>query len=181
MEQHPARALRLQQANRDAGARHNYSRPARYTRFELRFKNAAVTKEMLGFSTAGELLNNLDHAQEVYNCELVKNLFRLVPGEVSVLAASQLEKEMRLFKDSGGARWLSSYQKALGAERILQYGEEAIKRSLEDLGSNRMQSWRLLSQVKRDHAKLELLRKDEGAVKSLADLYTELKQLVLGE
>jgi len=148
-------------------------------RFELRYLNAQVAKKELGFSRAGELVSSLDHVREVYNKELLKSFFKFVPGEVEVLAASQLETEMMHYQANYGRNWLETYQKALGARSLLEFGEEIVKANIEKRAGYRMAAWRMMKRINDAHLELAMLRNESGQVKTLRELYSELRQLVL--
>lgn len=149
-------------------------------RFELRFKNAAVNKKMFGFSTASELVSQLDHVKEVYNDQLVKSLFGFTPGEVEVLVASRLECELRFYRSNCGKRFVSSYQRALGARELLSYGEDAIKAAFTSMDLDRNLTWRTIKRLRENWQTLAMIRAESSEVKTLSTLYSELKQLVLG-
>jgi hypothetical protein len=154
--------------------------PARTIRFEHRLLNKRKVAKVYGFSQVGELFKG---GYEVVRNNQVeewrKSLFSHEVEEVSILAANQLENEMRYFQERHSRNWFSQFLKVYGAYSLVEgAGLEVVKTALHNLESERTKVWRaerLLLDMKRE---VDMLRVESGSSKTQAELYNELKAKV---
>ena len=154
--------------------------PDRTIRFEHRLLNKRKVAKVYGFSQVGELFKG---GYEVVRNNQVeewrKSLFSHEVEEVSILAANQLENEMRYFQERHSRNWFSQFLKVYGAYSLVEgAGLEVVKTALHNLESERTKVWRaerLLLDMKRE---VDMLRVESGSSKTQAELYNELKAKV---
>lgn len=154
--------------------------PQNTIRFEYRLKNSRVCERELKVSTVKKLVNNLDDLQKKYKDALSKSIFSLDVGEVNILASQELQAWMQSYLSTYGDNWFSRFLRDYGAYELSRLASpEVVKIVMACVIEDRFKLWRAIrffEDAKRD---FELSTKVDG-VKTLADLYGELQQKVMG-
>lgn len=154
--------------------------PVNTMRFEYRLKNSRVCKRALGFSTVNKLVNNLDDLQKKYKDALSKSIFALGVEDVKILASQDLQAWMQSYASTYGDTWFSRFLRDYGAYELSRLASpEVVKIVMACVISDRFKLWRAIrffEDAKRDFE----MSARVGEQKTLADLYGELKQKVMG-
>jgi len=154
--------------------------PQNTIRFEYRLKNSRVCERELGFSTVKKLVNNLDDLQKKYQDALSKSIFSLDVGDVNILASQELQAWMQSYSSTYGDTWFSRFLRDYGAYELARLASpDVVKIVMACVISDRFKLWRAIrffEDAKRDFEMSA--RVDEQ--KTLADLYGELKEKVIG-
>jgi hypothetical protein len=147
-------------------------------RFEQKFKTREKIRTYLGFETASDLLNNLDHVAARYKDSMKKNIFKLDVFDFESTTAQQFVDELNALKELHNYA-VNSYLLLKGYQAIAN-SEESFLAAVEEVSGNRKAVYRTkqkLHQLKMESMSLETPLKNK---KSSSKLYEELKNKVLG-
>ncbi len=154
--------------------------PVNTIRFEYRLKNSRVCERELKVSTVKDLVNNLDDLPSKYRGALSKSIFALKVDEVNILASQELQAWMQTYSNLYGETWLSHFLKGYGSYQLAELaGDEVVKIVLACVIEDRVKLWRAIKSFDESKRNFEMASGVDGG-KTLADLYGELKQKVMG-
>ncbi len=146
-------------------------------RFEQKFKTREKIRTYLGFETASDLLNNLDHVAARYKDSMKKNIFKLDVFDFESTTAQQFVDELNALKPFHSYP-VNRLLLVRGRESIAN-NEESFLAAVEEVSGNRKAVYRaknLLHELKMEAMSLQVSDKNK---KTSSDLYKELKNKVL--
>lgn len=150
--------------------------PEHSVRFEHRLLRKRKIETVYGFSKVRDLPSRWQVLREQYS-KTWQKLFRYEAEELEVLAVSQVEQELRYFKERSGRQYLENYLKAVGASTFAsEASREVLRQASLNVSDNRSTVFKFMRQVEQIRGELELLRQAPASQKTLRVLYSELKE-----
>jgi hypothetical protein len=146
-------------------------------RFEQKFLKRQKVKAYLGFDTASDLLDNLDHVEKRYKEAMEKNIFKLDVFDYELTTAQQFVDELNALKSIHNYA-VNSYLLLKGYQAIAN-SEASFLAAVEEVSGNKMAVWRAkkkLHELRAESMSLETPLKNK---KKSSELYQELKDKVL--
>jgi hypothetical protein len=156
--------------------------PRNSIRFEHRMLKSKKVRDALNFRSVADLLESYDTIASSYEQTMRKQLFRYEPAEVETIMASEMEAEMRFFKEKYGRNSLSLYLKCYGLHSMLQLTNmETILGAVESVFDCRMQKSRMKAELTKMRFDTQAMRVLGPSKRTTGQLYDELRQKVLDE
>ncbi len=156
--------------------------PRNSIRFEHRMLKSKKVRDTLSFRNVTDLLESYDTIASTYQQTMKKQLFRYEPAEVETVLASQIEADMRFFKEKEHRESLSSYLCYYGLHSLLQLTTmETILCAVENVYECRMKKSRMKRQILKMRFEGQSLHVQAPSKRTTGQLYAELREKVLGQ
>ena len=144
--------------------------PGNLARLEPRMNNAKSVSTNLGIGTLHQLSQLTDSDMVTSYVETVRSeVFRLIPATASeaggqlFIPYSQGVYELKMYLDAYGSRGVGfrHYVQALGVDALLlRFGSfPGIREALQNIGMDRVQSWRIVKGLEGDYKRLPQTKK----------------------
>jgi hypothetical protein len=159
--------------------------PRNCVRLEHRLLKARKVRDVLGFGTAGDLIQGFDQVALRYKAAMKEQLFRYSPAEITITTAAEFETQLNLLKgDLGSSKttrcYVDSYVRAIGF-RQLSADKEAFLRAVESVSDSRMTLSRTRKKLMEAEIDALCLEQIAPSKHTLGELYRELEREVLGD
>jgi hypothetical protein len=141
---------------------------------EMKFEKSQKVVETLGFETTNDLLNNFDHARNVYRDSLQKRIFQHKAKDVHMVTVKSMENQMSHFVENGVRYWFSAWKDA----RALSFGIEdynAAMEAIDNLSVSRNSKYNAKQQLKSAWYSAQAFNKLYPSRRPIRELYDELK------
>jgi hypothetical protein len=154
--------------------------PRNPLRFEFRALKARKIRDAYGFNSVQDVLDGYDHIRAVYLQTMEKQLFKYSVPEMDVIFGSELESEMKSYKEKNGRNWHQKFWSDAGLYGALQKTNiETILDVIGNVEDNKSKKSRLkkeLNKMRFASAALSLL---PASSRTIGELYDELKEKLL--
>jgi hypothetical protein len=159
--------------------------PRNVVRFEHRLLKARKVRDVLGFGTAGDLLQGFDQVAVGYKAAMEKQLFRDSPKEIAISTAADFEAQLTVLIGDLGNRqnrpnFVDCYVRAVGFRQLVA-DKEAFLRAVENVSENRMTLWRTRKKLREMEIDALALEQIAPSKHTLGELYRELEREVLSD
>jgi hypothetical protein len=156
--------------------------PRNSIRFEHRMLKSRKVRDALSFRSVADLLESYDSIASSYEQTMKKQLFRYEPAEFETILVSEIEADMKFFKERYGRKSLSLYLTCYGLHSLLRLTNmETILCAVERVYDSRMQKSRLKAQLTKMRFETQAMRVLGPSKRTTGQLYQELREKVLGE
>jgi hypothetical protein len=157
--------------------------PPNIMRVEHRLLSSRKIKNTLQLERAGELVPFYDGLREYFRGALKDNLFRHEVKEIQYMTEDKVMSELTYFVDSYGAKGLSRYLTAKGAESVYRTVqpevfrkvlEQVLSENMDNQESVRRKIGRAVKDMDSHITDLEMIGVDAESLKPISELYLEL-------
>jgi hypothetical protein len=149
-------------------------------RFEHRLLKARKARDVLGFSTAGDLLIGFEQVKVSYVTAMKKQLFRYSPAEIEILTVRDYESHLKSFQRAGKLNFVEALVLALGFQQ-LSANKEAFLSAVENVTESRATLSRIRKKLMQAEIDSLFFEREAPSTHTLGELYRELECEVLAD
>jgi hypothetical protein len=159
--------------------------PRNVVRFEHRLLKARKVREVLGFGTAGDLLQGFEQVAVGYKAAMQEQLFRDSPKEIAISTAADFEAQLTVLigdlrNRQNRPNFVDCYVRAIGFRQLVA-DKEAFLRAVENVSESRMTLWRTQKKLREMEIDALALEQIAPSKHTLGELYRELEREVLSD
>ncbi len=154
--------------------------PKNPLRFEFRALQARKIRSAYGFNSVQDLVDGYDSIRDVYRKTMETQLFKYSVPEMDTIFASELESEMKFYKENYGRNWHQKFWSDAGLSAALQKTNIEtildVVGNVEDSKSKKSRLKKELNKMRFASAALSLV---PASSRTNGELYNELKEKLL--